>query len=560
MSAAEMRAPGHPMNRLTRREFIGRHLAAGGAAAALLGLAAAAPAGAASKGGAPVVLTLFGLPTRLVGSTEITAAYVLLLIHDVLARPDWNTGKPQPRLAERWNRSADGRSYTVVLRSATFQDGRPVTADDVKFSYEFYLHPQYPDTDEALLEIDGAQAYKQGRAPAVSGITVVDPRTVRFTLTRRYAFFVEGVLGAAIMPRHAWVGVDMSRMLEHPYARQPVGAGPFRLTDWKQNDSMSFEAFPGYWNGRPEVDRAVIRWIPEPATLEAELRAGHVDAAVIQPDDFPAFQRDPRVRPLRMTAEYCYWFGFNHKHPFFQDVRVRRALAQAVDRDTMVRTLARGYGRMVNSIIPPQAPLYNASLTGHRYDPVGARNLLREAGFAPGPDGILQKDGRPFRVRYNFLSEKRYQDVGLVVQQYLREVGVDITLQPLERGQFFGRFWQPANAPNIEMVGLSYYVLWPVEPLQASLEYAFLSTTGWARNLQYSNPEVDGLLREAASAVDPGALKTIYYRLQDVLVNDVAWVVLYRPDELWALRRRIEPPPVHELAQLFDSVARWHVT
>jgi peptide/nickel transport system substrate-binding protein len=548
------------MNRLTRREFVRTGAAAGGAAAALLGLAAEAPARAATAGTAPVVLTLFGLPTRLVGSFEVTAAYVLLLIHDVLARPDWNTGKPVPRLAERWSRSADGRSYTVSLRSANFQDGRPVTADDVKFSYEFYLHPKFPLTEQALMEIDGAAAYKQGRAAEVTGITVVDPRTVRFTLTRRYAFFVEGILGAEIMPKHAWAGVDMGRMLEHPYARRPIGAGPFRLTDWKQNDSMTFQAFPGYWNGRPSVDRAVVRWIPEPATLEAELRAGDVDAAVILPDDFPAFQRDPRVRPLRMTAEYCYWFGFNHKHPFFQDVRVRRALAQAVDRDTMVKTLARGYGRIVNSILPPQTRLYDASLTGHRYDPAGAKDLLREAGFVPGPDGILQKDGRPFRVRYNFLSEKRYQDVGLVVQQYLREVGVDITLQPLERGQFFGRYWQPANAANIEMVGLSYYVLWPVEPLQESLEGAFLSTSQWARNLQYSNPEVDGLLREAASAVDEGALRTIYYRLQDVLVNDVAWVVLFRPDELWALRRRIETPPVHGLAQLFDSVARWRVT
>jgi peptide/nickel transport system substrate-binding protein len=226
----------------------------------------------------------------------------------------------------------------------------------------------------------------------------------------------------------------------------------------------------------------------------------------------------------------------------------------------MVRTLARGYGRVVNSIIPPQSPLYDASLAGHAYNPAGARDLLREAGFAPGPDGVLQKDGRPFRVRYNFRSEKRYQDVGLVVQQYLRQVGVDLTLQPLERGQFFGRFWQPANAPNIEMVGLSYYVLSPIEPLQASLEGAFLSSTQWARNLQYHNPEVDALLAQAASAVDPGALRTIYYRLQEVLSNDVAWVVLFRPDELWALRRRITTPPVHELAQLFDSVARWHVT
>lgn len=554
---------------LTRRELVRKSLVAGGMWASplltglgpLRGLAAPAlAAGAPARG--PVVLTLFGLPTRLVASTEVTAAYLLLLVHDVLARPDWSTGRPVPRLAEQWTRSADGRSYTVVLRSANFQDGRPVTADDVKFSYEFYLHPQYPFTEEALLEIEGAQAYKQGHAPAVSGITVLDSRTVRFTLQRRYAFFVEGILGSEyhIMPRHAWSGVDMARMVEHPYARRPVGAGPFRLIDWKERESMAFEAFPGYWGGRPSVEHAVVRWIPEPATLEAELRAGNVDGAVILPDDYPAFERDGRVRPLRMTAEYCYWFGFNHQHPFFQDVRVRRAVAQAVDRETMVRTLARGYGRVVNSIIPPQSPLYNAALAGHAYNPTASQQLLREAGFAAGPGGILQKDGRPFRVRYNFLSEKRYQDVGLVVQQYLRQVGVDVMLQPLERGQFFGRFWQPANASNIEMVGLSLYVLSPIEPLQAALEAAFLSSSFWARNLQYHNPEVDALLRQATSAVDPGALRTIYYRLQEVLVNDVAWIVLYRPDELWALRRRIEAPPIHELGQLFDSVARWRVT
>lgn len=559
------------MSTLTRRGLLRQSLLAGGTVATALatsgGLLRALEIPTAVAAGPPgrlnqAVLTLFGLPTRVVGSTEVTAFYILLLVHDVLARPDWKTGAPVPRLAERWTRSADGRSYTVSLRQAKFQDDLPITADDVKFSYEFYLHPQFPLTSQDLLEIQGAQAYKQGQAREVSGITVLDARTVRFTLERRYAFFVESVLGAGhhIMPKHAWAGVNMGRMLEHPYARRPIGAGPFRLVDWRENDSITLQAFPGYWGGPPSVDRAVVRWIPEPATLEAELRAGNVDAAVVLPDDFPAFQRDGRVQALRMTAEYCYWFSVNHQHAFFRDVRVRRALHHAVDRDTMVRTLARGYGRVVNSIIPPQSHLYNTSLDGYPYNPSRAQELLREAGFVPGPGGILQKDGRAFRVRYNFLSEKRYQDVGLIVQQYLRQVGVELTLQPLERGEFFTRFWQPANAPNIEMVGLSLYVLPPISPLQGSLEAAFLSSSLWARNLNYHNPEVDGLLRQASSAVDAGALRTIYFRLQQVLAADVAWIVLYRPDELWAVRRRIAIPEVRELAQLFDSVAGWKAT
>ena len=552
--------------RVTRRGLLRRGLAAGvGTALPLAGpwiRVFDARAAGATAGGPQVVLTLFGLPTRLVGSTEVTAFYVELLIHDVLARPDWKTGTPVPRLAERWTRSADGRSYTVSLRNAQFQDGRPVTAEDVKFSYEFYLHPQYPLLDEDLREIQGADAYRQGKAQEVTGIAVVDQRTVRFTLDRRYAFFVESILGSEhyIMPKHGWTGVDMSRMLEHPYARAPIGAGPYRLVDWKQNDSMTLEAFPGYWRGRPSVERAVVRLIPEPSTLEAELRAGDVDAAAILPDDFPAFQQDPKVQAIRMTAEFCYWFSVNHQHPLFRDARVRQALALAVDRDTMVRTLAKGNGRVVNSIIPPQSPLYDTSLPGYPYNPSRAQLLLREAGCTPGPGGVLQKDGVPYRVRYNFLSEKRYQDIGLVVQQYLRQVGVELTLQPLERGEFFGRYWQPANAGNIEMVGLSLYVLPPNSPLQGSLERAFLSTSSWARNLQYQNPEVDGLLRQAAGAVDSGALRTIYFRLQEVLQNDVAWIVLFRPDELWAVRRRIVMPPVRELAQLYDSVPEWKVT
>lgn len=508
-----------------------------------------------------VILTLFGLPTRIVGSVEVTAFYILLLVHDVLARPDWKTGKVVPRLAERWTRSADGRSYVVRLRNARFQDGQPVTAEDVKFSYEFYLHPQYPLVNADLLEIQGAQPYRQGKAGEVSGITIVDPMTIRFTLEGHYAFFEESVLGSNhyIMPKHGWSGVSMGRMLEHPYARRPIGAGPYRLVDWKERDSIILEGFPEYWGGRPSVERVIVRWIPEPSTLEAELRAGNVDAASILVDDFPTFERDARFRPLRMGAEFCYWCSFNHKHPFFQDVRVRRALFQAIDRETMVRALAKGYGRVVNSIIPPESRLYNTSLQGYRYNPDRAQELLREAGFVQGPGGILHKGERPFRVRYSFLSEKRYQDVGLIIQEYLRRVGVDLTLEPLERGDFFGRFWQPSNAANIEMVGLSLYTVAPIAPLQGSLESVFDSSGAWARNLQYQNSEVDALLRRATTAVDPGALRTIYVRLQEVLNDDVAWITLFRPGELWAVRKRIAIPEVHELAQLFDSVGRWQV-
>ena len=552
---------------MPRRAFFRRAAVVGGgsAVAVTVGrhrswwdtLALAAPGRAQRMG--RVTVALFGLPTRIVGSTEVTAAYLFLLVHDVLARPDWTTGQPVPRLAERWERSADGRSYSIHLRSAKFQDGQPVTAEDVKFSYEFYLHPKFPTTPQGLREIEGAQDYKQGNVREVTGITVIDPRTVRITLKRRYAFFVDGILGNSyIMPKHGWAGVDMARMLEHPYARRPVGAGPYRLVDWKEGDSITLDAFADYFGGKPLVDRVVVRWIPEPSTVEAELRAGHLDAAAVLPDDVDGFRRDARFQVLRMTAEFSYWFGFNHQHLLFKDVRVRQACYHAVDRQEMVRTLVKGQGRVVNTIVPPQSLAYDPALKGYPYDPQRARQLLREAGFTGGPGGILQRDGKMFRVRYSFLSEKRYQDIALIVQQYLRQVGIALMLEPLERGDFFGRFWQPANAANIEMVGLSLYTTAP-GPIQRSFETVFHSSGLWARILQYHNPEVDTLLDHAAAAVDRGALRTIYFRLQEVLAADVSWVMLFRPDELWALQRRIGLPETRELSQLFASIPGWRI-
>jgi peptide/nickel transport system substrate-binding protein len=503
-----------------------------------------------------VVLAIWGLPTRLVGGLEAVGSYVLLQIHDVLARSD-EKGAPVPRLAEKWARSADGKTYTVTLRAAKFHDGTPVTAEDVKFSYEFYLHPQFPVTSPGLLQIEGGQDVKDGKAREARGIQVVDARTLRITLTSRYAFFVDQIMGGAnyIMPKHALAGADMGKILEHPYARKPVGAGPYRLTEWRDRDSMAFEAFPEHWTGKPNIDRLVLRLIPEPATVMAELRAGNVDVGQILPDEFEAFQREGRQQVLRIPGDASFWFSFNHAHPLLRDVRVRQAIYHAVDRDQMVRTLLKGYGRPVNSPVHPSLWQHNPTLAGYAYDPGRARALLSDAGFTPGPGGVLQRDGRPFRVKYAFLSEKRYQDQGLMIQQFLRQIGIEISLEAGERGDFFGRFFTVGNRDNLEMVGLAWFNL--VFPTQGELETNFRSTGATARIFQYANPEIDELLSQATTAPDVEALKTIYFRVQDLILRDVPRVMTFRPDELWAVQKRLTLPKTDSLAALFRSIPQW---
>jgi peptide/nickel transport system substrate-binding protein len=504
------------------------------------------------------VIAIWGLPTRLVGSSEAVAAYVLLQIHEVLGGTD-SMGRPVARLAEKWDRSADGRVYTIKLRQAKFHDGTPVTADDVKFSYEFYLHPRYPIGSPSLLEIEGAAEYRQGRAPQVAGITVIDPSTVRFTLKQRYSFFFDQILGRPnyIMPRHAWEGVDVARMLEHRYARSPIGAGPYRLTEWRERESMTFQAFPDYWGGRPKIERVILRLIPEPATVMAEVRAGNIDAGQVLPDEFESFQRNQQLQTLKMPGDVSFWFSFNHQHPFFSDVRVRRAFYHAIDRELMVKTLQKGFGQVVNSPTHPSLWQYNAGLKGYPYDQARARQLLSEAGFTPGAGNILQRDGRPFRARYTFLSEKRYLDQGLMIQQFMRQVGVELTLEPLERGDFFGRFFSPANSANIEVAGIAWFNL--LLPVQFEYESNFKSTGAFAHIFQYSNPEIDGLLNQTSTAVDRGAMRALYYRVQELILQDVPRVMTFRPDELWAVQKRVKIPAVKSLAEFFRTVNEWEV-
>src|SRR5262249_27243593 len=236
-----------------------------------LGLLLAVPVTGQSAGQA--IVSIWGLPIRILGSNEAVFSYVSLLMNSTLVTVD-GQGNVSGRLAERFPASPDGKTYVVTLRNAKFQDGTPVTAEDVKFTYELYLHPQYPNTSPALREIAGAKDYKAGTAKSVTGITVLNPRTVRFILDRPYPYFYEQVGTQAILPQHALADVDMARLQEAPFTRRPIGAGPYRLVDWREKESMTFEAFADYWGGAPTLRRVVLKLIPEDATVMAELRAG----------------------------------------------------------------------------------------------------------------------------------------------------------------------------------------------------------------------------------------------------------------------------------------------
>jgi len=240
----------------------------------------------------------------------------------------------------------------------------------------------------------------------------------------------------------------------------------------------------------------------------------------------------------------------------FQDVRVRQAMAYAINRPEMLRALYQGLGTVPQSPIHPSLWQFDKSIKGYTYDPAKAKQLLAEAGWTPGSDGVLQKGGQRFKFKYGFLAGKEYQNQALLVQQYLRAIGMDVEVEAHERGDFFGRYFSPAG--NIEVVGIAWFNL--LFPPQTELEDNFKSTGSGAQVIGYSNPQLDKLLDDAILTRDRARQKALYSQIQQLIIQDVPHVLTIRPDVIWGVRKRFTlPTGIDSLRGFFGSVPRWAV-
>ena len=355
-----------------------------------------------------------------------------------------------------------------------------------------------------------------------------------------------------VMPKHGLAGADVSKILEHLHARKPIGAGPYRLSEAGPGQH-DLRRVPEHWAGKPSIDRLVLRLIPEPATVMAELRAGNVDAGQILPDEFEAFQREGRQQVLRLPGDASFWFSFNHAHPLLRDVRAAGHLPCRRPRPDGGRSS--GHGRVVNSPVHPSLWQHNPALVGYAYDP-NRPALLSDAGFTTGPGGAPAR-GPPAS-----------RQVRLPLREALPGPGADDPAVPATgrhrdharsdgaRGLLRSVF-TVANRDNLEMVGLAWFNL--VYPTQVSWKRTSAAPARPRGSSSTPTRRSTNCLTQANTAPDAEALKTIYFRVQDIILRDVPRVMTFRPDELWAVQRRFILPKTGSLADLFRSIPQWKV-
>jgi ABC-type transport system substrate-binding protein len=466
-----------------------------------------------------------------------TGAMVATLF-DGLMRYDYESTDVVPNLAAEIAVNDDATEFTFTLHEGvSFHDGSPLSAEDVKHSFERVVDPETTSPVAWVFtdaRISGIDAFASGEAEEISGIEVVDERTVRITLDEPYAPFLFHLAmpAAHIVPRAA-AAADVD------FSDNPIGTGPFRFAGRVRDSSLDLEANPNYFAGAPNISGVSYRIITDPLITWQEFTAGNLHVSPIPPALFDQVTGDPQYEPLiRELPELAvFYLAMNQNFEPFDDVRVRRAVAMAIDREALVSGPYNGAGIVASGPVPPGLAGFEEDLEPIPFDPEGARDLLAEAGLENGFDMTIWTSRNPTTVAVTEL-----------IQFFLGEIGVRVTLNQVD----FGTLLDAAIAGQAP----SYYLSWFADYADA---YNFLHPLFVARGGEfgYDNPELRELLAEAATLAELEARAPLYARSNRLVAEDTPLVFIYYPLTYYAVAENVTGILNHPIfnAEKFTQVA-----
>lgn len=466
------------------------------------------------------------------------------LIFSSLTRWDRNF-KAVPDLATSWKVAADGLKWTFNLRKGVkWHDGQPFTAADVAFTFN----------DIALNQKLGAN--HSGEYAPVNRVNVVNDYTVEFILKQPYAslpsylsYFV------CILPKHKFAGVSDPWKFNEFNKEAPIGTGPFKLTRRVASSVVELTRNENYWAGVPKVKTIVFKVIPDANAQLAQFLAGDLDLiSLANANTVDRVKSDKNFMVSAQTQNLYYWISLNQTDPRLTDVRVRQALLYALDRPAMIKSILNGYGQVATGpIAPVQKAYYNNEVAKYPYDPQKARSLLKDAGWTPGPDGVLQKDGKPFVINMPTGSYQQLVPITLLVQQYWKSIGVTADIKTME--------WNSYIQQVVVKRDYQGSVAWWFTPADPDvLPYYAAAEAGGGYNIPgYKNPVLDKLLVSGRNVTTQKERVSIYNQAQELMANELPYLYLWYPQSLVAKNRRLNGLSNLNLTSDFQSASKWFV-
>ena len=480
-----------------------------------LPLAGCQAPGASTNTGEGVVLKLYGIdPITLdpAVSGEMTSHEYIVQLFSGLIRLDGNL-EPAPDIAQRWQISDDGRTYTFYLRQdARFDDGRRVTAGDFKYSWERACNPATGSRVAAtyLGDIVGVGDVLAGKSREISGVRVVDDSTLQVTIDAPKSYFLSKLTypTAFVVDR---ANVEMGR----EWWRQPNSTGPFQLKKWDENNLLVLEKNELYYGEMAGIDQVVFQlWSGVPMRM---YETGEIDAADVSVDyiDRVTDTAGPFYRELRVAPELSFsYLGFNSTRPPFDDVNIRRAFTQAVDKDRLVSLVFRDMVKRADGILPSGIPGFNANLAGLDYDVNQARKLIADSKYG-GVSGLP-----PITLTTSGWGGEIAPELEAIIQEWRDNLGVEVTVRQLEPDRFLYYLKEEKD----EM----FYMGWVADYPHPQDFLDVLFHTGVENNFsEYSHPGVDALLEKAAVETDNERSLALYQQAEQALVNDAACLPLW---------------------------------
>ena len=415
-------------------------------------------------------------------------------------------GRMVPDLAQSYEQP-DPLTYRFHLRHGVlFQNGKPLDASDVAYTYNTILNGPIITTKKAPLE-------------KVESVNAVSPDTVEIHLKQPFnRLLIE--LNIGIVPNGA----------PPDFAAHPIGTGPYTLAAYQQDAFAKLEAFPRSFEGGPRIPHLLIRFIPDATTRALELRKGSIDLVIldIPPDTFDVLRRDTSLKTMTAPGDRYVYLGFNLRDPILSRKAVRQAIGYAIDRKPLIESLLHGRAEPAAALLPPYNWAYEKDVLQLSYDPDRAKRLLDRAGF-PDPDG----DGPAMRFQLTFknTTNELWRVISTVIQKDLAAVGIGVNVRSYEWGTFFS----DVNHGNFQM-----YLLQWVGESDPDIFRSIFETTGSRNRGKYSDPDVDRWVAQAGVEPTEEGQKRLYSLIQKKVAEDCPYISLWYESNVAVMRKELD--------------------
>ena len=500
-----------------------------------------------AKSGGSLVLGTTAAPTLFnpYYSTDTSSSTLEGFIFSGLVTVDTDFN-PEGDLAESWEFSDDGLRWTFHLRkNVKWHDGADFTADDVVFSYGIPLQEDYIGPRGLPFEI-------------IDEINKIDDYTVEFVLSEPYAPFITITAQFEVLPKHILGDVPIAELGMHKFnTKEPIGTGPFKFKQWKEGEYIELVANEDYFLGAPKLDSVIYKIVPDMNTLMAQLQVGDINLTGISPQYIEMAKKLEEQGKVVVTtgpSNAFEYIGYHLRNELFQDKLVRQALTHAIDKEAIVQAILDGSGVVAHGPGSPANWAFNPDVPKFEYDPEEAKRKLKEAGWEPNKDGILEKDGKKFEFVLKTTSANEIrQQIAEVVQQQLSEIGIKTSIEVLEWSAYVEQTSPPLW--NFDAIVAGWSIGSDPDPTW------FWHTSEIENGLNYngfSNKRVDELLSENTRISDIEERKRIIAEADAIVAEEQPDTFLYYVEGSLANAPNLHGPKFNA-ANTYYKIHEWYI-